>query len=77
MSLSRPPAPVDAVAVILAVALTVVSIMVGIALVVNVIEGHNPAPTLGESTTQILTAIMGGLIGILGTYIGSRTRPPG
>jgi len=54
-----------------------VSIMVGIALVVNVIEGHNPAPTLGENTTQILTAIMGGLIGILGTYIGSRTRPPG
>jgi hypothetical protein len=62
--------PVDVVAVVLAAGLVLISFLIGLALVVNVAEGHNPAPTLGENTTQVLTATMGGLIGILGSYIG-------
>jgi hypothetical protein len=39
-----------------------------------VLEHQNPAATLGENTTQVLTATVGGLIGILGTYLGCRRR---
>jgi hypothetical protein len=62
--------PVDVVAAILAVGLVAIALLIGLALVINVAEGHNPAPTLGENTTQILTAVLGGLIGVLGSYIG-------
>jgi len=62
--------PVDLVALILAIGLVVIASFIGLALVINVAENHNPVPTLGENTTQVLMALMGGLIGILGGYIG-------
>jgi hypothetical protein len=60
----------DVVAIILALGLVAVGVLIGLALVVNVLKGHNPTPTLGENTTQILTTVMGGLIGVLGSYLG-------
>ena len=64
--------PADLVALVLAIGLVLVSAEIGVALIANVVQGHNPAPTLGENTTQVLLATMGGLIGILGAYLGRR-----
>jgi len=64
--------PADLVALVLAVGLVLISAEIGVALIANVVQGHNPAPTLGENTTQVLLATMGGLIGILGAYLGRR-----
>ena len=64
--------PADLVALVLAVGLVLISAEIGVALIANVVQGHNPAPTLGENTTQVLLATMGGLIGILGSYLGRR-----
>jgi hypothetical protein len=60
----------DVVAIILSIGLVTIGILIGLALVVNVVRGHNPTPTLGENTTQVLIAVMGGLVGILGSYLG-------
>jgi len=38
--------------------------------VANVVAHKNPAATLGENKTQILIALVGGTIGILGSYLG-------
>jgi hypothetical protein len=62
------------VALILAVALTLAVFFIGLAIAINVAQGHNPNPTLGENTTQVLTATIGGMVGMLGVYIGNRTR---
>jgi hypothetical protein len=62
--------PVDVVALVLAIGLGVGIFLIGLALVINVLEGHNPTPTLGTNTTQVLIAVMGGLIGVLGSYLG-------
>ena len=64
--------PADLVALVLAIGLVLISAEIGVALIANVVQGHNPAPTLGENTTQVLLATMGGLIGILGSYLGRR-----
>jgi hypothetical protein len=48
--------------------------LIGLAIVINVAQGHNPNPTLGENTTQVLTATIGGIIGMLGVYIGHHSR---
>ena len=62
--------PVDLVALALAVALGLGIFMIGLALVINVFRDHNPTPTLGTNTTQVLIAVMGGLVGVLGSYLG-------
>jgi hypothetical protein len=64
----------DAVALVLAAALVLAVLVLGIALIANVIEHQNPAATLGENTTQVLTATVGGIIGVLGSYLGRRSR---
>jgi hypothetical protein len=68
------PSP-DLVAVLLCVALLLAVAAIGAALVANVALGHDPA-TLGENSTQVLTAVVGGLVGVLGSYLGARRRPP-
>jgi hypothetical protein len=60
----------DLVAIILATGLVTIGTLIGLALVINVARGNNPTPTLGENTTQVLIAVLGGLIGILGSYLG-------
>jgi len=67
---------VDHVAVILAIALALAVVMIMTGVILNVVSHKNPTPTLGENSTQVITAIIGGLIGVLGGYIGARTRRP-
>jgi hypothetical protein len=65
-------ANVDVVAVILAIALGLAIVLIMAAVLVQVID-HEPV-TLGENATQILTAVVGGLIGVLGGYVGARVQ---
>jgi hypothetical protein len=67
----------DTTAFVLAIALVLAVLVLGIALIANVIEHQNPAATLGENTTQVLTATVGGIIGVLGSYLGHRARRNG
>jgi len=67
---------VDHVAVILALALLLAVALVMTAVILNVVSHKNPTPTLGENATQVVVAVMGGLIGVLGGYVGARTRRP-
>ena len=73
---------VDWVAIILAAALGTVTVLMLIVVLINVITKRTPNPTLGENTTQVLTATIGGIIGILGGYVGHAVtvrrdgRPP-
>jgi Co/Zn/Cd efflux system component len=66
----------DLVALILAITLAVVMVLIMITAIVNVIDHQSPTPTLGENTTQVLTSSIGGVIGILGAYVGYSFRPP-
>jgi len=66
----------DVVAVILAAGLGVVMILIMVTAIVNVVDRQAPTPTLGENTTQVLTSSIGGVIGILGAYVGYSFRPP-
>jgi hypothetical protein len=61
---------VDVVAVILALALCAAVTLILITAIINVIDHQAPTPTLGENTTQVLTSAVGGVVGILGGYVG-------
>jgi Mn2+/Fe2+ NRAMP family transporter len=63
---------VDMVALVLAVALALAVTLLMSVVLVNVIEHQTPTQTLGENATQVIIAIIGGLIGVLGSYIGAR-----
>ena len=63
---------VDVVAFVLALALLLAVAMIGVSVIVNVSSHSNPTPTLSENTSQVMTTLFGGIIGILGSYIGSR-----
>lgn len=63
------PGP-DLVATILALALVVAVLVFGIAIIVNVVLDEVPVTTLGENTTQVLSGLLGGIIGVLGSYLG-------
>jgi hypothetical protein len=60
------------VALVLAIALCLAVFGAFVAVVVNILDGKSPTPTLGENTTQVLIAIVGGIVGVLGAYIGHR-----
>jgi hypothetical protein len=66
--------PVDRVIAILAVGLVFALCLVLIGSILAVLEHELPMNTLGENTTQVLTGITGGIIGIIGAYVGNRTR---
>ena len=72
--MTRPRITVDIVALILAIALAIAILMLMIIILVNVIDHQTPTQTLGENATQVIIAIIGGLIGVLGSYIGARVR---
>jgi ABC-type nickel/cobalt efflux system permease component RcnA len=64
---------VDLVAVILATALFVVLAIIAATALINTINpATNITSTLGENTTQILSASTGAIVGVLGTYMGYR-----
>jgi hypothetical protein len=65
---------VHLVALVLAVALTLLVVGIMTTVIINVASHENPTPTLGENATQVLTAIVGGLVGVLGAYVGYAMR---
>ena len=68
-----PRAGVDTVALVLAFTLLIVLAMVaGTALINTINPDTKLTSTLGENTTQILSASTGAIVGVLGTYMGYR-----
>jgi hypothetical protein len=67
----------DTVALVLAAALVLAVVGISITLIVNVVSHQNPTATIGENSTQILVALVGGLIGVLGSYLGHRGNDTG
>ena len=65
---------VDLVALVLAVALGVTVVLIMVSALINVVDHQAPTPTLGENTTQVLTSAIGGVVGILGAYVGYSFR---
>jgi len=65
---------VDVVAFVLALALGTAVVLIMTGIIINIAGKKNPTPTLGENPTKVKIGIMGGIIGILGSYIGSRGR---
>lgn len=63
--------PVDVVALVLAMGLTLALCLILIVTGIQVVKGGSfPKVELSENATQILIAGMGGLTGLLGAYIG-------
>jgi hypothetical protein len=64
------PSGFDVVAIVLAVglAVTVWTITIGVLYDAIISEG----PGLSDNATQVLTATLGGIIGVLGSYVGYR-----
>lgn len=63
--------PVDIVALVLALGLTIAICLILIVTGIQVIKGGSlPKIELSENSTQILIAGIGGLTGLLGAYIG-------
>jgi hypothetical protein len=64
---------VDIVAIVLATALAlgVIAIIVG---AIIQIQTRASGVTLTENVTQILIAAIGGIVGVLGAYVGYRAR---
>ena len=66
---------VDVVALALALGLLVVVLAIVVGAIVNITEplsGTKSTATLGENITQVLTATVGGVVGVLGSYVGYR-----
>lgn len=61
-------------AVILAIGLTLLVTLILVATIVQIINNEPGAPEiqLSENATQILIAAIGGIVGLLGGYIGHR-----
>jgi hypothetical protein len=66
--------PVDNVAMVLALALGLLVVLILVATMVQILNSSFPQVQLSENATQVLTAGVGGLTGLLGGYIGSRSR---
>jgi hypothetical protein len=64
---------VDVVALVLSIVLGLAVILIMSSVLVQVID-HEQPQSLGENTTQVLTAVTGGLIGVLGGYVGARVQ---
>ena len=73
---------VDIVAIILAGGLAILVVMIIVATIVQIINNSKNVPEiqLSENATQVLIAAIGGIIGVLGGYIGyrmhNRNPPP-
>ena len=66
----------DTVALALALGLVVVLLLVSAIALVEITETP-PAPLAAENLTQILATVLGGMVGVLGAYLGrsARRRP--
>lgn len=65
---------VDIVAAVLAVGLSLTIVLIIVATMVQIVANHPGAPQiqLSENATQILIAAIGGVVGVLGGYVGHR-----
>jgi hypothetical protein len=70
----RPTLGVDLVAVILAIGLTLLVVLILVATMVQILNNKPGVPEiqLSENATQILIAAIGGVVGVLGSYVGHR-----
>jgi NhaP-type Na+/H+ or K+/H+ antiporter len=64
---------VDLVALVLAIVLGLAIVLIMTSVLIQVID-HETPQTLGENTTQIIIAITGGLVGVLGGYVGAKVQ---
>jgi hypothetical protein len=65
----------DVVAVVLAIGLSLVASLILLGTIVQIVHG-SPEVTLSENATQVLIASTGGLVGVLGGYMGYRLASP-
>ena len=65
---------VDLVALVLALGLALTVVMIIVATTVQILHNqpHQPEIQLSENSTQVLIAAIGGIVGVLGGYIGHR-----
>ena len=63
----------DVVALILAVAIGLSAVLISVTLLWAVVTDTEHLNPLGSNATSVLLALFGGLIGVLGAYIGFRT----
>ena len=69
--------PVDRVALVLALGLSITIVLILIGSMIQITRGSFPQVNLSENATQVLIAGTGGLTGLLGAYIGlNRDRKP-
>jgi hypothetical protein len=62
--------PVDKVAMVLAIGLSLTIVLILVVSAIQVLEGKFPQIMLSENATQIMIAATGGVTGLLGAYIG-------
>jgi len=67
----------DFVALVLALGLSLTIVLILVVSGIQVTQGHFPQVTLSDNATQIITAGMGGVTGLLGAYIGVRHNGKG
>lgn len=67
---------VDIVAIILATGLSLLVVLIIVATIVQILHNAPGVPEiqLSENSTQILVAAIGGILGVLGGYIGYRMK---
>ena len=66
--------PVDWIAFILAIGLSLTIILILVVSAIQVVHGSFPQVTLSENATQIMIAATGGVTGLLGAYIGTNRK---
>ena len=64
----------DTVALVLAAALVIAVTGLMTAVIISVVDNRQPVQTLGENTTQVLSGLIGGIVGVLGAYLGRVAR---
>lgn len=72
--------PVDWIALVLALSLGLAVVLILVVSAIQITRGSFPQVNLSENATQVLTAGIGGFIGLLGAYIGLNRgdkKPPG
>lgn len=67
---------VDFVAAVLAIGLALLVVLIIVATIVQILNNRPASPEiqLSENATQVLIAAIGGIVGVLGGYVGYRVR---
>ena len=66
----------DFVAAVLAIGLALLVVLIIVATIVQILNNRPASPEiqLSENATQVLIAAIGGIVGVLGGYVGYRVR---